>query len=162
MLFHDRGRGGVRLQAAEDVDRGTHVSIVRFWEVMIGKTLCGELGNPVVRGGWDRLQCCFMPMVKILRPGRHAGSLHRARGALQSRVLPRRCNPGQVMMKGTNFLRENPRYCGESEVYSINRTPEPQVLRLRLAQRTRQSPLRMTVNFDMNFRLRAPGMHLQF
>jgi len=44
-------------------------------------------------------------------------------------------------------------WCGGSEVRRISRAPEPQVLRLRLAQNTRQSTLRMTVNFDANFRL---------
>jgi hypothetical protein len=36
-------------------------------------------------------------------------------------------------------------YCPAYEVSDISRSPEPQILRLRLAQKTSQTPLRMTI-----------------
>jgi hypothetical protein len=49
LLFHGRCRGEIRLRVVEDADRGTHVSIVRFWVVIIG-----------------RLQSCRIPMEKMV------------------------------------------------------------------------------------------------
>ena len=46
---------------------------------------------------------------------------------------------------------------GAPEIHFIDKTPEPQVLRLRLAQETRQSTLGTTVSFDSNFGLWKPG-----
>ena len=43
ILFHGKGQRGTGLRAVEDVDRRTHVSIVRFLRVMTGRTFGGRM-----------------------------------------------------------------------------------------------------------------------